>query len=650
LQLLCHSLRNEFLCVGIMHRKFGYILFLIATCFVSYGQCKFDMPVSSARIANYTMDVTLDHVKHIAKTKARLQWINPSPDTISKIRMYMYLNAFKNEKSAWISGTGGNVFGQDLASKPKEEWGYVNIDKIVQGQSDITKSLKYIQPHIDNKNDQSVIEMTLANPVMPEDTLYLDYDFTAKLPKTIARSGHGLNDFHLWVHWYPKIGVYEQFRDGDWKWNCREFIQRTEFYGEFGVYDMTFHVSDHLTLGSSGCKIDRVDHEDDTYTVQYVAKDVIDFAWTVSPEFEIVEQYWKDVYIKLLLPVDHKGMKKRYMAAVTNALEYFEKHVAKYPYPSITIVDPPFHSLRNGFMEYPTLITVGGFTEMPNWFHGSESLLIHEFSHQYFMGILASNEKEEAWLDEGFVTYYEDRIMEAYYGAHTSQIDVLGFHYGNSALSRNEYVGMRNIRGGPINQPSWQINGDYKGLVYAKTATMLKTLERYIGIDRMDDLMQTYYEEKKFTHPRAEDFLGIVESKLSSWYDRETTTMYMQFLDRCLNQTGTFDYAVNEVNANSFVVSQLGDYDMPVDIQVVFKDNSEEMIQWSGQGKNIAFKPLSDKEIVSVYIDPEQKLIIDSNCNNNSFTRQPNKSALFKYAGKLIHWTQQIFQTTSFLL
>ena len=137
---------------------------------------------------------------------------------------------------------------------------------------------------------------------MPYDTLELDMYFTAKLPKTIVRSGYSKDDFHLFVHWFPQAGVFQQDEDGNWYWNCHQFFRRTEFYADFGSYDVEITASDHLVIGASGCLIDQRNNDDNTQTVRYYIDDVIDFAWTAYPHFEEYEQKWKGVNIRLLIP------------------------------------------------------------------------------------------------------------------------------------------------------------------------------------------------------------------------------------------------------------------------------------------------------------------------------------------------------------
>jgi len=624
------------------------IVILLWTCICinnCFTQCKPTGEVQSERLTNYIIKIKLDHDKKIASGTSKISWTNNSPKTVSELRMYMYLNAFKNMKSTWLRPTSGRVFDQSIHDRPKAEWGFVNIDKISARTIDLTTQIKYIQPD-GNVDDESLLSVPLGFEVMPGETLELDMVFTSKLPKTIARSGYGENNFHLFVHWYPKLGVYEQDNDGEWDWNCHQFMQSTEFYGEFGNYDVEITCDQSLVLGSSGCEIDERINEDGTKTIRYLAEDVIDYGWVVSPEFDVYEDTWQDTYIKLLVPTDHCGMADRYMTALKQSLDYFDKHLGRYPYPSITVVDPPFHSLRNGFMEYPTMITVGAVRNMPGFFRGSESLLVHEFSHQFFMAVLASNEKEEAWLDEGFVTYYEDRIMEEYYGKHTSQFDLFGIKYGNSEMSRQEYVRLHKNMDTSLDRPGWEIDGDFKGIVYSKTATMLKTLENYIGIDKMDELMKSYFNAFKFKHPRKEDFLNISKQYLRSNFNSNQSEIYIQFLIDCIESSKSIDYMAALKNEKELVVTRVGDLFLPVDVRIKL-ENGEDLIKQIKNNKK-EHRWNFESAIQSVVIDPDRKIYIDQSFINNGVSlNKPNYS---RYSTKAVNWINQVLHALGTLI
>ena len=152
-------------------------------------------------------------------------------------------------------------------------------------------------------------------------------------------------------------------------------------------------------------------------TQVFRAEDIVDFAWTAWPGYAVFTDKWKHVNITLLIPEERKKQVERQFTAVKYALEYLDENVGPYPWPHLTFVDPPSIGSGAGGMEYTTLFTSESSYFMPAFLHMPEMVTVHEFGHAYFMGILASNEFEEPWLDEGVNSFWEERIMDHFYGA-----------------------------------------------------------------------------------------------------------------------------------------------------------------------------------------------------------------------------------------
>lgn len=601
----------------------------------------------SPKIANYNIFVNLDHEAKMARCTQTITWKNTSPDTITELRMYMYMNAFKNLNSTYLKGSGNNIFRQDLLARTEEEWGYITIEKM---KDEAGKDLKqdYIQPNDQNVDDQSVVAITLETPILPGETKEYSLDFVVKMPKTIVRSGYGKDDFFLFVHWFPQVGVYEKNKHGDWRWNCHQFMQGTEFFADFGDYNVVINAADHLVIGASGCRI-LESKKDGRQEVQFQAYDIIDFGWVAYSRYEMYTYSYMGVDIEILMPPEHCAFVDRYLEAVQHGLEYLAEYVGDYPYPKITLVDPPVHTLNSGFMEYPMLITCATFYGIPRSIRSVESLVIHEFTHMYFMATLASNEKEEAWLDEGFVTYYEDRIMDHYHGEKESLFNVLGFRSGNAENSRLEYTGLPDPSIDAIARPGWEFDGSFKGLVYSKTATMLKTLEGIISRPIMDEIIKTYFEAFKFKHPKEADFRGIVDEVLSR-HTLEVPFDVNTYFDQCLHGTEVCDFELVSIDNRTIEVRQNGGIIAPVEIVVTFQNGKQEEVIWDGKGDQIKFEFEEDSPIISAHIDPEQKIYLDINFTNNSLTKNTNTKPIVKYASKSQNWMQALIHFASYLM
>ncbi|MCC7466218.1 MAG: M1 family metallopeptidase, partial [Saprospiraceae bacterium] len=633
----------------------------------------------SSRPANYEIHVRLDHSERMIYASQTVRFTNQSPVPVKNLRLYLYFNAFKNTESSFLKGAN-QIFGQGFSQRTAEEWGWVDIQEFTHLGQSLAANMRFVQPDDGNPDDQSVLEVVLQQPVQPGETTEFKLEWQARVPKTIARAGYS-KDFYLFCHWFPQLGVFEQNASGQWDWNCHQFFRMTEFYADFGVYDVHITTDSKFVVGASGCLVSENENPyEGTTTRHFHVEDVIDFAWSIYPRFNVQEDRWRNVQIRLLIAPEHASLGPRYLHALKFSLEYMHQHLGEYPYPSITVVDPPFHGLRSGLMEYPTLITVGTFYGMPEGIRTMESLVIHEFVHQYFMGILASNEKEEAWLDEGFVTYFEDRIIDAAYGPLHGLIDIWGYGIGNRELTRTEYTAMPYPRGGITARPGWEFTENtFKPLIYSKTATTLRTLHELMGEEHMDTMLRTYFERWKFKHPKGTDFKAVLQEYLYASFDSTWAGNVVTFFENGIEKAVVLDYGITKIvneelpspqgifglNKQEFSyqdgsaagvrrsvieLQRKGDWIFPVEIRVLFEDGTTETYHWDGIEGCHTCIILDKPPVVSAQIDPYNKIGVDLDLNNNSLTLAPNSAPLWKYAVKTTFWVQNLFQSLSFLM
>lgn len=642
-------------------------------------------PPLSSRIASYDIDVELDPVKKMLKGKEVLYWKNTSPDVIRELHFHLYLNAFKNTSSTFYRESGGRNTVLNVDLDQENIWGWIDMDAIVDGDgNDLTPSLRFIHPDDDNEKDQTVVVVDLAKGLQPGKSIELNIDFTAKLPRIRARTGYNRDFYHL-AQWFPKIGVYEapgvRYAEKG-QWNCHQYHSNSEYYADFGVYNVNITVPKDYKVGASG-SLQYIKNKGEKSTHTYRAEDVIDFAWSTSPHFvEHLGKWRRDLDIRVLTYPEHNGLAQRHIVSAQQSLEYLDKYVGPYPYKTLTIVCPPVHGSRAGGMEYPTLITTIGFAGMPTWVPMVETLTTHEFIHQYFQSMVATNEFEESWLDEGVTSYFENRIMDHYYGEKTSTFEFMGFHIGDGEQSRQGYVGLPNPKIAENFRPTWKFkHGSYHLITYNKTASWLKTLEGLVGWDTMNEIMRTYFMRWRFKHPCANDFIAIVNEVVTKNHgDRFGENMNWYF-DQVLYGSDVCDYKVAAIRNRStqepwgiftdktdwgypdeeadkdstiynakVILHRLGEVKLPVDVKVDFDDGSSIIEQWDGQERSFEFNYRGTRKVVSAKVDPENKIDIDLNFNNNSYTVEPQTTALEKYAAKFMLLIQNIMQTMSFFI
>jgi len=657
--------------------RFSYLLLLFSFLFFNFQTT--NSGPRSARIANYEMDIQLDVENKKLFSQTQLTWQNTTSDTIHDLQFHLYYNAFKNSKSTFLSESGlPSLFRNEL--EKNNAWGWTEIKSMTDELgNDLAKNMHFIQPDDDNKNDETVLRVPLAQPILPNQSIKINYTWEAKIPRTMIRTGYN-KDFYFFAQWYPKVGVYEPAgmryaTEGGW--NCHQYHASGEYYGEFGNYEVSMTVPQNFKIASSGQLVDEQNNNASastlTKTYTFQVNDVIDFAWGASPHFVEHKMNWKGVEIKLFTYPEHNHFKERYFEILPKAMDFFEEKFEKYPFPSLTIIAPPFHGIFTGGMEYSTLITTLSNCLLPTGVRSTEILTVHEFVHQYFQQIVATNEMEEAWLDEGITNYYEGRIMDLLYGEKTSTIEFMGIKAGNAEMDRASYLGMSNPAIAPNSLNSWEFpQNSYHTIQYSKSAVWLTTLERLIGSDIFDEVMKAYYLKWRFKHPSAKDFVNVVNDIVASKMPDAYTNSMDWFFQQVLYGTEICDYAVSGIdnkikrtdagylngNNNESTISKnqemqgvptwksvvsinrLGDMILPIEILVKFDDGTEVLENWNGKATTHQLIYEGSSQVECVEIDPEHKIFLDKNFLNNSFTKKANKKGIRKYSSEFLFWLQ----------
>lgn len=591
-------------------------------------------------IANYTISVQLDTEKKQLQAEEILEWKNTSPVSVNELQFHLYLNAFKDSTSTFMKESGGRLRGDKMTAGGNGNI-YLTMLKDTEGNS-LLGSLEYLHPDDANEDDRTVASVQLKKEVKPGETVKLNIAFRAELPRIFARTGYGENNYYLIGQWFPKVGVFEQSKDGQWGWNCHQFHANSEFYADFGRYKVSITLPRNLKVGATGELTNTTLLKNNLKTLVYEADDVHDFAWTASPDFVVYEKVWEGVQMKAMMQPEHASQYKRYFDAAEKSLEYTEKLLGRYPHKTLTMVDPPISESGSGGMEYPTFITCGSYWGVGKWLKMAEIVTVHEFGHQYFQGILASNEFEQSFMDEGFNQYLEGRIMDEMYGK-GSQVDFLGFNVGDMATSRSSYVSMKFPELAEINQPVWKYpKGTYGVMTYTKTATALKTLENYLGRELMDQILKAYYSRFKFKHPKLSDFVDVVNELSGSDYN--------WYFDQTFEKSYSCDYSVDSVQnkeGQSYLkIKSKGNLKLPQTVSVSFADGSVQVFEWDAQSTYSDYR--FGKEIVSIEIDPQRKNLMDLNLLNNSYSVQPPHDFLTKYTAKAMYWLQHMIMAFLF--
>jgi hypothetical protein len=589
--------------------------------------------VRAPRIASYQMDVRLFPEENEIRGREIITWINPTQDATDELWFHCYLNAFKNEKSTFMTESQGEHRGEEIETG---KWGWVDIDSIcVDNGPELSSACSFAQPDDQNEDDQTVMKIRLPHAIVPGDSVKIRIDFRTKLHQVFARSGYR-RDFYMAAQWFPKIGVFEGQVQG---WNCHQYHSHSEYFSDFGTYDVKITLPDHFVIGATGERIGEVKNPNGTITYRYYQEDVHDFAWTACPDYVVVERDFvaaemtsrrevdslatlfslpreevtlDDIRMTLLIQPSHLDQVDRHFEALSNAIKYYGLWYGPYPYSTVTFFDPPRGAEDAGGMEYPTLFGAGTDWMAPDKRLSPEGVIIHEFGHQYWYGLVASNEFEEPWLDEGFTTYSTEKVLGKAYGNNHSYkrfggeegipypgLDwlILDTHTETFGEITFPFIGIyledipiapfekrkRSYLSGPqfdkLNKNSWSFYNDdsYWINAYSRPALVLRTLENLLGEATMARIMRTYHSRFRFRHPTTEQFIEVVNEVAG--IDME------QFLHQSLEEGYLLDYSVDRLTSDTLRVMP-GVYETPEGREVIEgeEEKSDRQIVRSDEG------------------------------------------------------------------
>ncbi|WP_082542648.1 M1 family metallopeptidase [Rhodanobacter sp. Root561] len=658
----------------------------------------------SDQVVSYTIQATLDPATHTVDAKQTMTWRNRSNQPVSKIYLHLYLNAFEGPGSTFFterrlfSGSGHSRGNADLK---KGEWGYIELNKVQQGGQNV--SWRFVQPDGGPKTDKTVVELDLPQAVPAQGTLSLDIDFHDQLPRVVERTGW-FGDFHLVGQWFPKIAVLELPGERGAtapRWNAHEFHFHSEFYADYGNYDVKLTVPKGYTVGSVGEEQGAPVESGDKVTHHFVQTDVEDFAWVAAPGYKVQRTSWTGpgspkVDVQVIYPPEYEASAQPVLKATTDSLTYFSDTLGPYPYRTITAVVPPYNAGEAGGMEYPTFFTAEGYDKVtPDTLsqYAIDFVTIHEFGHGYFMGLLGSNEFEEPMLDEGMNQYWDDRMLvdrKQDIWATTSFLSKLGFAPRLTPFEAERLSGVVGI-GVPadsLDSNSWdRMSSSSYGSVYSRTAATMRTLENLLGHEVMGKAMKLYYERWKFRHPDAADLRdalaeGSGQPELvhaifaSQVYGTDKVDASVISIDNeeQVPRTGTVirdgkrvtltakgvDKQIDDARAawdkahkdarhggpypwlSTITVRRTGAA-VPRTVLVKFADDSSETVKWddASRWKRISFtKPV---KAVSATVDPDRKIVLDANSLNDSRTIKADGAASRRWSADVASFFQTFY-------
>lgn len=656
-----------------------------------------DHATLSDRVVSYRIEATLDPDKHLIKGRQALTWRNRSAMPVRSVYVHLYMNAFEGAGSTFFTEQRhrGEGFRSGVDIKDGE-WGHIALASVRQGAASVP--WRFVQPDGGPATDHTVARFDLPEAVAPGASTTLDIDFQTQLPRVIARTGH-FGSFHLVAQWFPKIAVLELPGERGAtapRWNAHEFHMESEFYADFGSYDVSLTVPKAYTVGATGELQGAPSEKKGMVTRRYVQHDVHDFAWTADKRSAppLVETWTgpgsPTVTVQVLFPPEYEASAKPAMKAAKDSLTYFSRTLGPYPYRSLTVVIPPYNAEEAGGMEYPTFITASGHAEVAKNSldeYMLEGVTIHEFGHGYFYGILANNEFEEPMLDEGLNEYWDGRMLRER-GQQAHPMPAFFKRIGiDPVFDPFDITRATSPRDRPADAPgqnAWQrLQGI--GPVYTRTALVMRDLEERIGREAMERGFKEYYRRWKFRHPSVADLrealadgsgeraaveevfakqiyaVSRVDDRVASIASEEVLPLAGTRLEkgkRIEETEAALDARIAKARkdwekANPNAKEGSGPYpfrtqvtvrregaSVPQTLVVRFADGSSETVTWQGEEKWRTFSWVKPAKAVSAELDPRRSHYLDVNKLDDSRTLVADRSASQRWASDAMAFVQ----------
>lgn len=628
---------------------------------------------AAARIVDYVLDARLDADKHQVAGTVRITWRNPAGTPVDRLPLHLYMNAFRADDTAWMLEARGSHRG---ARQGKDGmWGYMDVKAVrLIGRGEVAdfKMLEGVRGPVTElawkeDADPSLATVTLPTPVRPGETVVVELEFLTQLPEVFARTGYA-GEFHMLGQWYPKLGVLGP----DGRWRAHVFTLNAEFYADFGDYEVHLDVPEAMVVGATGIQVAADPPQEGRKKLHYRAEMVHDFAWAADPRFVEIDANWKDVRIRQLVLPDRAGDAPRHLEALIATLESMEARFGPYPWSTITVIHPPADAGGAQGMEYPTLFTTSEIVRFPPWVRlfGIEEQMsgvfttIHEFGHQYFQGLLASDEAAQPWLDEGLNTTSNMLVLADWHGE-DAWIARLGRHgFGIDDFLRGSLDSEAALDPVDSTAETYRaITGSYGDTVYRKTGALMLTLRRLVGPARFDPAFKAYALAWRFRHPTGDDLVKTLREQIGELVTLEGKTVddkpvrldIADYFQQALHTVDAVDFHLHLVQNRRrtgdagwhrdehgvlnlrepseererpisqlsdelveavVVVQRVGGFRVPVELEVEFSDDTTERLLWDGQGHYQIFT-WPGRRLRAARIDPDSKLLLEGHRLDN---------------------------------
>ncbi|CAN5395024.1 hypothetical protein BH11BAC3_BH11BAC3_29180 [soil metagenome] len=497
---------------------------------------------------NYKIDVTLNDTKNTLDGFAKIEYYNNSPDTLYFIWFHLWPNAYKNDRTAFSDQLLENA-RTDFYFSNSDQRGYINrLDFRVNG---------VVAKTADHPQHQDIIQVILPEPLPPHSSINIQTPFHEQLPFNFSRGGHVDQSYQV-TQWYPKPAVYDQKG-----WHPMPYLEQGEFYSEFGNYEVQITLPKNYLVAATGILQDEEEKDwlkqkaatrlvydvpvvkkaaatlkktvvesdipassSTQKTIHFKQDQVHDFAWFADKRFALKQDTLLlpsgkiiDVAAYFINRPTSNALWKKSIQFIKKSVLTHSNWLGEYPYNTVTAVEAA--TGIGGGMEYPTITSIPPARSEESL----ERTIEHEVGHNWNYGILASNERDHPWMDEGINSYYDARYKQTGKTIANEVKPKPGFINSRMPddfpeLGLRIYTSMKKDQ--PIETTSEHFSEFNYGLIaYYKTSQWMRLLERKLGTEMFDSCMHEYYRRWQFKHPYPEDFKRVIEEVSGNNMDAE---------------------------------------------------------------------------------------------------------------------------------
>ena len=617
--------------------KHCFLVILLITCINSFAQPAWQQKVDTK------INVALDDRHHVLLAYEEFTYTNNSPDTLRYIYVHLWPNAYKHDHTPFARQQDVNHSTSFYYSKPKDK-GYIDsLQFMIDGEN---------VDYSSTDDAPDIARIDLPRPLLPHAGMKVTTPFKVKIPKVFSRMGHTGQAYYI-TQWFPKPAVYDQKG-----WHPISYLDQGEFFSEYGSYDVSITLpANYIVMATGNCTDDKenlwldqlaakplppakpaktttkftvsfggskpttdsaIASLPEVKTLHFYENNVHDFAWFADKRWivrkdtvtnpgtnEVVTAY------AAFMP-SYATQWEKATGYLKETVRHYGKWVGPYQYSTIKAV---LGDLRaGGGMEYPTVTVIDKAASS-----NLQMVIVHEAGHNWFYGMLGSNERDHAWMDEGINSFYERKTTAEL--RHDTSVRKKGV---------NEELGLYERGAVHQDQAIEQTSANFERLnygldVYFKTAFSLRWLEAYMGADNFEKGMHTYFDKWHFHHSYPEDFracMQLYSTQSLSW-----------FFDTILNNDRKIDYKIKSVHSDqnrgegNYVATVKNNTGVagPALIDVYSKDGSKQSV-WTSPFSTEAQIKFTAPNWNKLVIDP---LIPDGRPDNDVYRR----SGLFHHFG-----------------